>query len=109
MTKGCFLFTINSSLFKNIVEPSNSAKMSKLSKEQVLADLKEMAAGKGIDADYVAMDTNPTNVGFDSLDFVEMVMDIESKYKISISDSESRDFVTFGDICDLIVAKLPID
>lgn len=83
--------------------------MAKLSKEQVLADLKEMAASKGIDADDVAMDTNPTHVGFDSLDFVEMVMDIENKYEISISDSEPRDLVTFGDICDLIVAKSPLD
>ena len=79
--------------------------MEGLSKEKVLADLKGMATSKGLDPDDVDLEASPADVGFDSLDVAELVMDIEKKYDISISDSETKALATFGDICDLILEK----
>lgn len=87
----------------------NTSNMEGLTKENVLADLKEMAVSKGADADDVTMEANPTNVGLDSLDIAELVMDVEKKYNISISDSETKTIANFGDICDLVLEKTPID
>lgn len=46
------------------------------------------------------------DLGFDSLDFVELVMEIENSFKIKITDSEYEKVQTVSDIITLVQSKL---
>jgi acyl carrier protein len=46
------------------------------------------------------------NLNIDSLDVVEIVVDIEDEFKIVIEDEELKAFKSFGDMYDLIERKL---
>lgn len=53
-----------------------------------------------------ADDTNFTDdYGADSLDLVELVMEVETEFDISISDDEVELAVTFGQLLELIETK----
>jgi acyl carrier protein len=58
-------------------------------------------------ADKAGRDTSFINdLGADSLDTVELVMEFEEKFKISISDENAEKIQTVGDACSFIVAEL---
>lgn len=46
------------------------------------------------------------SIGIDSLDFVELITDVEEKYKIEITDEELLKVKTVKDVVDLIESKL---
>jgi len=46
------------------------------------------------------------DLGFDSLDTVELVMSFEDEYGFNIEDSEAEKIITVGDAVDMIMAKL---
>ena len=53
-------------------------------------------------------DSNASNVdGWDSLAHVNLVMGIETKYKIRIALGELQDLKNVGEMSDLILRKLP--
>jgi acyl carrier protein len=61
-----------------------------------------------------AKDITPTaqlcnDLGLDSLDFVELIMHVESQYKISIDDTIAEEFRTVTDVCDYIRKTVTID
>lgn len=56
--------------------------------------------------------SDDTNINFikdlniDSVDVVEIVVDVEEHFNIVISDDEIGSFKSFGDLCDLIELKV---
>lgn len=47
------------------------------------------------------------SLGVDSLDRVEIVMDLEDEFSIEVSDEEMANLVTVADLINLVEAKLP--
>lgn len=66
--------------------------------------IKDIICNKlGCNEDEIHDNTNLRNdLGADSFDMVEIVMDIEYKFKKSIPDSISEKFVTFEDIMKVV-------
>lgn len=59
-----------------------------------------------VDADKVTADASlKEDLGIDSLDAVELVLDIETKFDIKIEDDEISSLVTVGDIIKLVESK----
>lgn len=67
---------------------------------------KLIAAQLNIDPTKVAMDSKVIDdLGADSLDVVEMLMTLEDEFNISVTDEESVNLKTVGDIVKLIDSK----
>jgi acyl carrier protein len=61
----------------------------------------------GIDFHSIQDDASfEDDLGIDSLDFVEIIMEIEKKFKIKISDEESEKLRTIANITRLIKQKI---
>lgn len=48
-----------------------------------------------------------TDLGGDALDVIELVMEIEEKFNINISDDEAEHLRTVSDVYNCVVTKLP--
>lgn len=60
-----------------------------------------------VDIDKVTPEaTLKEDLGIDSLDSVEMVLEIENEFDIKLEDSEIQTLITVGDVCDLVSAKM---
>jgi len=58
-----------------------------------------------LDASEIAPDSTFESLGIDSLDIVEMIMDLESELGIEL-DLEDQKIATFGELADFIDSKL---
>ena len=58
-----------------------------------------------LDADEITKDSTFESLGIDSLDIVEMIMDLESELGVEL-DLEDQKISTFGELADFIEAKL---
>ena len=58
-----------------------------------------------IDASEISPESTFENLGIDSLDIVEMIMDLESELGIEL-DMEDQKIATFQELADFIEAKL---
>jgi acyl carrier protein len=57
----------------------------------------------GVDEEEVQREANFTNdLGADSLDTVELIMEFEKEFDISIPDEDAEDIATVGDAIDYI-------
>lgn len=57
----------------------------------------------GVDENDVTMEASFTNdLGADSLDTVELIMDLENKFNVTIPDEEAEKIVTVGDAVKFI-------
>lgn len=75
----------------------------KIMLEQVKKILVESA---NVDETKVNMEASlKDDLGIDSLDAVELVLDLETVFDIKIEDDEISSLVTVGDICKLVEAK----
>ncbi|MBR0355818.1 MAG: acyl carrier protein [Oscillospiraceae bacterium] len=62
-----------------------------------------LAAQFEIDPEKITMDTNLIDdLGADSLDVVELIMNIEDEFGVSISDEEAANLVTVQRIVDFL-------
>ena len=43
----------------------------------------------------------------DSLDLYELVMELEDRYGIRVSEEDAADLVTVGDVVDFVAARVP--
>ena len=58
-----------------------------------------------LDIDDITPDSTFESLGIDSLDVVEMIMDLESELGVEL-DMEGQKIATFQDLADFIDAKL---
>ena len=68
--------------------------------EQVLEGLKKVVKGK-----EVTLDSNLKELGLDSLDVVDMLMDLEEKFGIEFENEEMMAFAVVNDIVSAIENK----
>ena len=45
------------------------------------------------------------DLGLDSLDFIEIIINIENEYDVEIGDEEANELKTIGDIIELLKSK----
>ncbi|HEX9658410.1 MAG TPA: acyl carrier protein [Bacteroidota bacterium] len=71
------------------------------------AKVKEIIVNKlGVDEGQVTSEASFTNdLGADSLDTVELVMEFENVFKVSIPDEDAEKISTVGDAVKYITAK----
>ncbi len=70
-----------------------------------LEEIKTMFAEK-VKVDNIEPNMELKALGLDSLDLVELIMDIEDKYGVEFSNEELMGFKTVGDVLDSIEKKL---
>lgn len=75
--------------------------------DSVFDRLKSIIADKlGVDESQVTKEANfTTDLGTDSLDQVELVMEIEREFGIQIPDDEAENIQTVGQALDFILKK----
>jgi acyl carrier protein len=69
--------------------------------KEVIEVISKVAKGK-----EVTVDSNIKDLGLDSLDVVDMLMDIEDKYNIEFENEEMTSFVTIKDVIASVEKKL---
>ncbi len=72
--------------------------------EKIFEEVKKVIKSKyKID---VKLDTKISELGIDSLDLLDLMVDVEKKYKITIDDSKLLEIKTVKDIVDSVSTKL---
>lgn len=73
----------------------------------VIDELKELVAKKlSVDISQVTPEAKFTDdLGADSLDLVELVMELEEHFEIEISDEDSQNFQTVSDVAAYVQGK----
>ena len=79
-----------------------------MSREEVLEKVRKIIADKlGVDESEVVEDAALIDdLGADSLDLVDLVMDFEEEFGIKIEDEELEKVKTVKDVVDGIISKL---
>lgn len=70
-----------------------------------LEEFVKILAGK-VKEQNIKEETELKNLGVDSLDLVEIIMDVEEKYGITFTNEELNSFVTVGDVVKVIEGKM---
>lgn len=66
--------------------------------------IKEALSSK-LKGQELTLDSNLRDLGIDSLDVVDLIMDLEEELGIEFSDEELMSIHTMKDVCDLIDKK----
>ncbi len=76
--------------------------------QDVEAKVKDIIIDKlGVDESEVTADANFTNdLGADSLDTVELIMEFEKEFDLSIPDEDAENIATVGDAVTYLQGKL---
>lgn len=76
--------------------------------EDLEAKVKEVIVDKlGVDESEVTLEANFTNdLGADSLDTVELIMELEKAFDITIPDEEAENIATVGDAINYVKGKI---
>lgn len=75
--------------------------------DALLRELIQMAVELGIDAEDVTYETRlGDDLGMDSLDMVEMIMMVEDRYNIEITDEDAQRIQTVGDGVEFLRGRL---
>ncbi len=71
---------------------------------EIIDEVKEIIAEKlSYDKDKITLETSFTeDLGADSLDLVELIMDLEKKFEITIPEDASENIHTVGDVVEYI-------
>ena len=77
-----------------------------LSREEVLEQIKsELSQKLGIEESEITEDASfEGDLGADSLDLVEVVMDLEDQFGLKIPDDDARELTTVGKAIDYVIA-----
>ena len=79
--------------------------MSTMSREEILTQLKPVVAAEqlGVDESEVREDASFTeDLNADSLDLVELIMSLEEKFGLQISDEDAEKLTTVGEAVEFI-------
>lgn len=79
-----------------------------MNKEEIFEKLKEIIVNQlGVEAEQVKMkSTFVDDLSADSLDIVELVMNIEEEFEMEIPDEAAEKIVTVGDVVDYLANLL---
>ena len=65
-----------------------------------------MAEALNLNEDEITLEANlKDDLGIDSLDAVELIMELEDEFDVKIEDEEAQAFVTIADIVKILEAK----
>lgn len=56
--------------------------------------------------DKIDRDATIATAGLDSLDVVELLLDLEDRFGVTFTSEETKDLKTFGELFDLILSKI---
>ena len=81
-----------------------------MEREEVMTLVREhLAAELEVGEDQIAEGTRfREDLDADSLDLYELVMELEDRYGIRVSEEEAAGIETVGDAVDFVVARLPV-
>lgn len=79
-----------------------------MAREEVVSALKEVLVDRlKVEADTITEEANLfEDLGLDSIDLMTVVMAIEEKFSIEVSDDELEDVTTLGQAADLLTTKV---
>ena len=74
---------------------------------ETMKKIKEIISQQtGIEEEKLTEDTTMEDIMADSLDTVELLMNVEESFDIDISDAEAKKLSNLGELCSLIEEKL---
>lgn len=75
-----------------------------MTRDQIFKEVKELLVDRlGVDEDRIEENTSFTDdLGADSLDIVELVMELEDAFGKEISDDDAKQLTTVGNVVDFI-------
>lgn len=78
-----------------------------MKKEEIKKKLIEIAVDKlECEESAIKEDTRFSDLGADSLDEVELLMEVEKEFQFYIKDEEAIKVITFGDAVELVTRKV---
>lgn len=80
-----------------------------MNRDEVMTKVREhLSAELEVDASEIAETTRfREDLDADSLDLYELVMELEDRYGISVSEEQAAQIKTVGDAVDFVVARAP--